>query len=230
MVGNRRLGRLGMLAVGLGVGAAVASTPGIASADPFSFDPNDIAISFDGTSLLKEGTAVADSGNAGEFNFAFADGANSSAYATDGTGNVAEADGTGAYVLAGSGNSDTAIGIGNSTDAEAGTDFFGGSGSNDFAYALGDNSSAFADGDNVEDTVGNNDIAAVIDPFGTVGSDAFSGGSSSANGDFDLAAAFGDDLNADHADGGNYLVDILPTVAGLDSALSTLLADFGSLF
>jgi hypothetical protein len=28
----------------------------------------------------------------------------------------------------------------------------------------------------------------------------------------------------------NFLVDILPTVEGLDSALSTLLADIGSLF
>jgi hypothetical protein len=74
---TRRLGRLGMLAVGLGMGAAVASTPGIASADPFSFDFNDIAISFDGTSLLQEGTASAHSGTAGEFNFAFADGAHS---------------------------------------------------------------------------------------------------------------------------------------------------------
>jgi hypothetical protein len=33
MVNTRGLGRLGVLAVGLGIGAAVASSPGIASAD-----------------------------------------------------------------------------------------------------------------------------------------------------------------------------------------------------
>jgi hypothetical protein len=210
MMRTRRLGRLGMLAVGLGMGAAVASTPGIASADPFSFDFNDIAISFDGTTLFSEGSAYADSGSAGEFNFAFADG-------------------TDAYATAAGGNGDTAIAIGSNSGAEAGIDYFGGSGSNDFAYVLGDNSYAFADGD-LSGTVGNNDIAAVIDPFGAVGSDASSGGDVLTNGDFDLAAVFGDGLSSEDADGGNYLVDILPTVAGLDTALSTFLADIASLF
>ena len=74
-----------LLALGLGIGAALAATPGIASADPVSpLDPNvaasvdgvtgtlgaaavdpaalpdpDIAISFSGITLLQEGTAVA---------------------------------------------------------------------------------------------------------------------------------------------------------------------------
>ena len=45
------IGRLGMLAVGLGIGAAVAAVgypPGIASADPTAFDPNNFAVSIDG--------------------------------------------------------------------------------------------------------------------------------------------------------------------------------------
>jgi trimeric autotransporter adhesin len=218
----------------MGIGASVASSPRIASADPFSFDPNDIAISFDGTTLFKDGSATADSGTAGEYNFAFADGANSYASATDGSGDVAEAEGTDAEAYAGTGNGDTATAIGNDSLAESGIDTSGGSGSNDFAYVLGANSDAYADGD-YTGTVGNNDIAAVIDPFGTVGSDAYSGGGEFSNGDFDLAAVFGDgftgfsNTGAD-AEGGNYLVDIVPTVAGLDSALSTLLSDIGSLF
>jgi trimeric autotransporter adhesin len=218
----------------MGIGASVASSPRIASADPFSFDPNDIAISFDGTTLFKDGSATADSGTAGEYNFAFADGANSYASATDGSGDVAEAEGTDAEAYAGTGSGDTATAIGNDSLAESGIDTSGGSGSNDFAYVLGANSDAYADGD-YTGTVGNNDIAAVIDPFGTVGSDAYSGGGEFSNGDFDLAAVFGDgftgfsNTGAD-AEGGNYLVDIVPTVAGLDSALSTLLSDIGSLF
>src|ERR1700721_1287539 len=112
MMNTRAIARIGILAAGLGIGAAFASSPGIASADtadPFSFDLNDIAISFDGTSLFREGSATADSGTAGEFNFAFADGADASATATGGTGDIAEADGAGAEALATGGNYDTAI-------------------------------------------------------------------------------------------------------------------------
>ena len=77
MVNVRNFAALGMLAVGLGVGSGAAFSPGIASADPSAFDFNDIAISFDGYSLFNTGTATADSGTHGEFNFAFADGAGS---------------------------------------------------------------------------------------------------------------------------------------------------------
>jgi len=56
------LGRLGGLAVGLGIGAALAATPGVASADPVSpLDPNVAAASVDGvTGTL--GTAAVDCG------------------------------------------------------------------------------------------------------------------------------------------------------------------------
>lgn len=256
MVNVRNIARLGILAAGLGIGAAVASTPGIASADPFSFDPNDIAISFDGTTLFQEGSAAAYSGSAGEFNFAFADGTDAEADAPtgtgnvafadgteaygdaqNGTGNIAEADGTNAVAIAEGGNSDTAIDIGNngaptfnpdSYGAYAGEGILGGTGSNDFAFALGDSDEAYASGfgGTVVPADGSNDIAVV---FGT-GSDAYVGASLASPGDFDLGAVFGDGLSSDAANGGNYLVDILPTVAGLDSALSTLLSDLGSLF
>jgi hypothetical protein len=231
MMNTRAIARIGILAAGLGIGAAFASSPGIASADtadPFSFDLNDIAISFDGTSLFREGSATADSGTAGEFNFAFADGADASATATGGTGDIAEADGAGAEALATGGNYDTAIDIGSNTGdvegAYAGTSYpvFEGVGNNDLALALGDNSTAGAGGVNfLGDHPGNDDVAAV---FGT-GSDATSG----VGGNFDLAAAFGDNLDP-AAIYANFVVDILPTVDGLDSALSTLLTDVGALF
>jgi hypothetical protein len=73
--------------------------------------------------------------------------------------------------------------------------------------------------------VGDNDIAAV---FGA-GSDAYAGADNFFIGNLDLATAFGDGLNPD-ATGANYLVDIMPMVSGLDSALSTLLTDIASLF
>lgn len=233
-MGNvRGLGRLGMLAVGLGIGAAVAS-PGIASADPVLFDFNDIAISFDGYSLLKDGTATANSGSHGDFNFAFADGAGADANAYS-TGDIAEAEGTDAIAQAGGGNSDTAIDIGdnlNDVDYGAyagGKEFlFGGPGNNDLAFVVGNDSFAGAGGLGgplAPSIPGDDDITAV---FGT-GSDASSGANDLGGGDFDLATAFGDGLNPD-ANGANYLVDILPAVAGLDSALSTLLADIALLF
>jgi hypothetical protein len=235
MVNVRNFAALGTLAVGLGIGSAAAFSPGIASADPSAFDFNDIAISFDGYSLLSTGTATADSGTHGEFNFAFADGAGATASATNGTGDVAEAEGIDASAVASDGNYDTAIDIGNNNDpfndgAYAGADeyLFGGPGNHDLALVLGDNSLAGAGGSGgpLEPTVtGDNDIAAV---FGT-GSDVSAGANDFGAGNFDLATAFGDGLNPD-ATGANYLVDILPMVSGLDSALSTLLSDIASLF
>jgi hypothetical protein len=62
--------------------------------------------------------------------------------------------------------------------------------------------------------VGDDDIATVFDPFGTVGSTPVSGASDLLNlpGSFDLAAVFGDGFSAfPDATGGNFLIDILPT-------------------
>jgi hypothetical protein len=234
MVNVRNFAALGTLAVGLGIGSAVAFSPGIASADPSAFDFNDIAISFDGYSLFSTGTATADSGTHGEFNFAFADGAGANASAGGGIGDIAEAQGTNASAAALGGNYDTAVDIGNNDDpfndgAYAGANefLFGGPGNNDLAFVLGDNSFAGAGGVGgpLEPTIaGDNDIAAV---FGA-GSDASAGANDFGAGNFDLAAAFGDSLNPD-ATGANYLVDILPMVTGLDSALSTFLTDIASL-
>jgi hypothetical protein len=106
-VNARGLGRLGILAVGLGIGAAVASTPGIASADtpatdPFSWlagldlgeaaalpaaSPFDLDISVDGFTLLDLGSGAIATSGTGDIAIAF--GANSSATAEGGFGDYA---------------------------------------------------------------------------------------------------------------------------------------------
>jgi hypothetical protein len=55
------------------------------------------------------------------------------------------------------------------------------------------------------DTTGSNDIAAVLDPFGTLGSLVAAG-----DGNFDLGAAVGDGLTSTMATGGNFLFDLQP--------------------
>jgi hypothetical protein len=119
------IGRIGVLGVGLGVGAALASIPGIAAADP-SPDPNvvsavdaaslfpdpaadpslNIDISVDGFTLLHEGSASASSGMG---DIAIAVGADSSATASGGFGDVAMASGPDSAATAGDdGNFDLA--------------------------------------------------------------------------------------------------------------------------
>jgi hypothetical protein len=251
--------RLGGLAVGLGIGAALAAVPGTASADtwPPPFDPNDFAISIDGYTLFHDGTATATSGPG---DIAIADGAGSNAVAGGNSLNFAYADGTNASAYSGGGNGyfDNAIGIGDSNSAEAANgDFDSASalgndvtasavdGNYDSASSFGATATAlagFGSGDaatywgsygEAQATGGNDDIASVINTgdaidnalagsnnftiagnddiatiFGT-GSLADSGADATTPGDFDLAAVFGDSLNA-LATGGNFLTDILP--------------------
>ena len=115
MANFRALGRLAVLAVGLGIGAAVAHSP-VASADDLDFQ-----ISFDGYDLFpttdNSATATTVTGEYG-LAIAYGDGANASA--EGGTGDYALAVGSGAYAEAGapggSGNNfDSAVDIGNNT-------------------------------------------------------------------------------------------------------------------
>ena len=91
------IGRLSMLAVGLGIGAAVAATPGIASAT------SDFDISIDGIDVFNGGgSATAESGM-GDVAIAF--GPNSQAISEGGWGDFASAFSTGnsgAIAIAGS--------------------------------------------------------------------------------------------------------------------------------
>lgn len=171
MTRANRVGRIGGLAVGLGIGAAVAAMPAVAAADPLPpFDPNDFAISIDGVTLFQVGTAVAESGM-GEW--AIADGAGSRALAYGGFGNFASADGAHSVAVAGSDNYedsgdnfDFASAVGDSSVAKSGF-----TGSFDSATAIGSISSAQAGysgsfdsvnavGDNVTSAAGSGTVAS----------------------------------------------------------------------
>jgi hypothetical protein len=228
-----RIGRFAGLAVGLGIAAALAATPGVASADDFQISidghdlfptagntaeafsgTNDIAIAIGADSTACAGSAAVACGDIpGQFDSAVAEGTGSSALSGDGYLDYASASGDGSIAGAGYGNFDSAVA--NGTDSGALT---GGAivdttlvpGNDDVAFAWGPHTIASADliVDPLNPTESDNDAALVFDPFGTVGSSAFAGG-----GDSDLAAIFGDGFNTDLAAvGGNFLVDILPTL------------------
>ena len=211
----KAMGRLGGLAIGLGIGAALAASPGVASAAP------DIDISFDGMDIFHTAghTAVAESGMN---DFAIAIGTGSFASAASGQFDTAFADGTNSIAQSGDGNFDSAFASGIESHAAG-----GGSGStlsdSDFASAFGTKADAFA---GVFGAPSANDTAVVFDPFGSTGSIAEAGngnfdfasifGDNSLAqagfiGNFDLASVFGDMLHAS-ATGGNYLIDILPAL------------------
>jgi hypothetical protein len=303
MVNARGLGRLGILAVGWGIGAAVSHSP-VASADsptdwlssidtllsgealpaPATSGLN-LAISFDGYSLISDGSASATT-QSGDFGLAIAYGANSDATAAGGYGDYALADGNGAgafsgadggsgnnfdsaidigsgasnddYVEAGSGSYDNAIQIGNNTgtgdevfaiggDNDTAIDIGNNSGGDDGVYAdYGNDNTAIANGnytgnldgtfagngnDNFADAVGNQseadaggvssgptsdgNIAYVLDPFGTDGSYAEAGGTSTAAGGSDLAAVLGVDDASATATGSQFLYDIVTALGSL---------------
>jgi hypothetical protein len=151
MVNSRGFARLATLAVGLGIGVAVAFTPGVARAD-------DLQISIDGMDLFSTvgNSATAYSGS-GDIAIAYGDG--SYASAQGGSGDFALADGSDAYATAGGranldtgADHDTAIDIGNNTGAYDDGAFAGnadldgrgagGNGSGDTAIDIGNNSGA----------------------------------------------------------------------------------------
>jgi hypothetical protein len=151
MMVNARLGRLATLAVGLGVGAAMASSIGTASADtvsdPYYYlggidplsaataSPIDLDISVDGFQLLDLGTG---------------------ATATSGMGDIAIAFGANSYATAEGGFGDYALAT-DGAHATAGNTILGATGSNfDFASAEGIGTRALA-GDNSPFTAGNQD-------------------------------------------------------------------------
>jgi hypothetical protein len=190
------------MAMGLGIGAALASIPGTASADSSDWltavdsflsgaaipaattSGLNLAISFDGMSLFQDGSAYAYSGPSGDI--AIANGAGATAYAF-GTSNYASVDGTdssaiaGGYdqAIAGSSADNTAFAFGNNDTALAGTTDAANPGS--FNYSV-----IFGDGDK-----------------------AFSGGDAAGAGSYDGAYVEGNDLGTASAQGGDYLAEIL---------------------
>jgi hypothetical protein len=181
VVNVRRFGPLVCAALGFAAGAAALS-PGAASADsstdwlasvdglvsgsalPAAGSGMDLAVSFDGYSLVQEGTATAHTAS-GEYGLAIAEGSGAYAYAGGGIGDMAEAEGTDALAVAGGepgdtgADYDTAIDIGNndlpSTGAADGAyagngDLGGGSGTgaHDTAIDIGDNTNGASGGGN----------------------------------------------------------------------------------
>jgi len=192
--------RLGMLAVGLGIGAAVAHSP-VAAADTStdwlsSIDslpsgavpatPSDLnlAISFDGYPLVSDGNANAYT-LPGEFDLAIAYGDEARATAEGGYGDYAFADSTGSYGAA-------AI-AGDPTTGATGNNF-------DFASANGNGTEAFAGNtyDLSPDTTGSSfDFASTSGGDGVLPdlepSDSAIAGD---NGSGDIATAVGPDVES----------------------------------
>ena len=202
MKSTRALTRLGLLAVGLGVGAALASMPAIASADTSSdwlsavdsflssaapaagtTPALNLAISMDGVSF-QSGDAYAYSGSSGDI--AIANGAGASAYAF-GTDNYASVDGTDSSAVAGGYDAAQASG---STD--------------DTAFAFGNNDLSFAGGDGASNP-GTYDYAVIFGNDNT----ALSGGDAAGAGSYDGAYVEGNDLGTAKVQGSDYLADIL---------------------
>ncbi|MGA9490211.1 MAG: hypothetical protein WBV80_08155 [Mycobacterium sp.] len=202
---SRGFGRLDLLVVGLGIGAALACTTGVASADSSTewsssidrllgglsvpaADPAqavDMQISIGGTLLFpyEDNTAFA---FAGPGDIAVAIGNNSYASAQNGAFDFAFADGANSFAEAEIGNFDVAVADGADSVAKAGEDAALIPGllsptSFDTALVFGDDSTALAGFEGINNTVG----------F------------------FDLAAAFGDNLLA-QAVTAPFLVDIVP--------------------
>jgi hypothetical protein len=160
MVNVHGMARLGVLAVGLGIGAAWAQTP-VASADsssdwsstidsllsgasPAPATPIDLDISFDGYTIYASGSAYAYTPT-GDCSLAIADGDNAAAYA-DGTGGSAIADGSGADAYSAGGTGDVAEAVGTNANAEAGG-YSNDSGANyDTAIDIGNNTNGGDDG------------------------------------------------------------------------------------
>ena len=186
MLRSRSLGRRGLLAVGLGIGAAVACTPGVASGDSSTdwslsidqllvglavpaADPAealDMQISIGGTLLFPylDNTAIA---MASPGNIAIAIGDNSFASAQNGAFDFAFADGTNSFAEAEIGNFDVAVADGADSVAKAG--FYAEpvpglfSLTNfDAALVFGDGSTAFAGFEGIDHTVGFFDLAAAF--------------------------------------------------------------------
>jgi hypothetical protein len=178
--------RLGLLAVGLGIGAALASAPAVASGDSSTdwlssidqllgglsvpaADPAqalDMQVSIGGTLLFPylDNTAIA---MASPGNIAIAIGDNSFASAQNGAFDFAFADGTNSFAEAEIGNFDVAVADGADSVAKAG--FYAEpvpglfSLTNfDAALVFGDGSTAFAGFEGIDHTVGFFDLAAAF--------------------------------------------------------------------
>jgi hypothetical protein len=201
------IGRLGMLAAGMGIGAALASTPGVASADsptdPLSWidellgglsvsaqttSPMDMQISINGMDLFPtaDNTATATSGT-GDIAIAIGDGANATSAGIS----------LGGILPLGNGIGDIVIADGTNSTAEAAV--LGGA-NFDFVFA-GANSLANAElGANFDIAsavgTGSQSEVGVGDSFDIASADGTNSSASVGLGNYDLAFANGTDSSA----------------------------------
>jgi hypothetical protein len=222
MVNVHGMARLGVLAVGLGIGAAWAQTP-VASADSSSdwlssFDsllsgaspapatPIDLAISFDGYSLYNGGGSAVAGTTAGDYGLAIAYGDGASAYAT-GPGGLAVGDGSGAFAFSGGGTGDMAEALGTNADAWSGGYLQGVTGADyDTAIDIGNNSVPAIFGANQGAYAGNSDLAGGTDGGTGVHDTAIDVGNNTYNGSlggYDGAFAGAGFLGNGSGDGNN---------------------------
>jgi hypothetical protein len=203
------------MALGLGIGAALASIPATASADSSDWltavdsllsgaalpaadaSALNLSISMDGATLFQDGSAYAYSGTDGDI--AIANGAGTNAYAF-GTDNYASVDGTDSTAIAGG-----------STAAIAG------SSADNTAFVFGDNDYGLA-GTTDAANPGSFNYSVI---FGN-GDGAYSGGDAAGAGNYDGAYVEGNDLGTASVQGGSYLADILKFYG--DGATSTAAA------
>jgi hypothetical protein len=217
------IGRVGGLAVALGIGAALASVPWLAAADPSSeltdllLGPGpvvpsglDIDVSYNGTDLFHMGDATAHSGT-GDLAIAYGDGATADAgYGSTSTGlslvgqhDSAFADGAGSTAISGAGDYDSATA---SNGATAYSGLFIGNGvqstggSDDTASATGAGSTA--------DAMGQSDNTATASDGGTADSGFYDAGTHLFNGGIgDSATAAGAGSTAAAGFGSSDLAD-----------------------
>ena len=247
MVSIRGFARLGTIAVGLGIGAAVAQSP-VASADTSSDWWSSIdslmvggtlpaettsalnyQISFDGYDLFPTtGNLATATTNVGEYGLAIAYGDGANAIATGGIGNIAvdigtnTGDGDGAST--GDGNGNIAVIIGN--DSGPHEVAIAGSGNGNVAVAIGDNSGlpdqvlAYGGNGNTAIDIGNNDGQFVETAAG--------------GGDGNTAIAIGTNGSAFANDGNNNFAEVLGPensavgAFGGDHNIAYVLDPFGS--
>jgi hypothetical protein len=221
-------GRLGLLVAGLGVGAAVATSPGIALADSstdwlspvdsllgggglpaLSSSTLDYQISIDGYDLFPTtgNLATATSGT-GDIAIAYGDGAVASA--TGGIGDYASAIGENTTAIAQFGSGDSAIADGHGSIAYSGGENSTQLGNFDNASAVNGIAEA---GDVAHHGTGSFDSASVFGP-GTGGTDeALSG-----NGNYDSALALGSNAADVAVFGNGNISDVINTGNSLDFA------------
>ena len=196
--------RLGVLAVGLGIGAGWAQTP-VASADssgdwvssidsllsgasPAVATPLDLGISFDGYNIYSCDCGTVAGTAPGEYGLAIAYGDNASAFA-GGTGGLAIAGGSGADAFSGGGIGDVAEAVGINADANAGAAGQGLVGADyDTAIDIGNNSVPAAFGSDIGAYAGNSNLT---------------GGTDGGTGVHDTAIDIGNNTNDSGGDGSN---------------------------